>query len=167
MDSVKSFEGQLDACIAGMGHDVVDCAAFEAQMSIAGSRFENLFSQKEKAQCRQISAQNHTPYSTHLATRWAGKEAFLKAWSHALAPSMTMPYTIDNFPWASIEILNDAIRRPSMYLNAEVVTRLHTSLGSTHPEFSSMTEHIHVSLSQDENAASAVVIIEMRRKKED
>lgn len=141
--------------IAGMGHDVVDCASFREQLELPGSRFDELFSAREKAQCRARSGQSHDDYASHLAARWAGKEAFLKAWSHALAPSVQMPYTIENFPWSSIEILNDSVHRPAIFLAQCVEEKLRETLGTS--------VHSHISMSHDGGIASAVVILETRR----
>lgn len=156
--------------IAGMGHDVVDCAEFREQLQLPGSRFEKLFSRREIAQCRMRAQQvgvhgmneqdaaaldinpQEIAYAQHLAARWAGKEAFLKAWSHALAPSTHMPYTIDNFPWSSIEIMQDSVHRPAVVVSDDVERTLADTLGSA--------PRIHISLSHDGGIASAVVIVE-------
>lgn len=144
------YDGQ--ARILGMGHDVVDCVEFREQLDLPGSRFDNLFSSREKAQCRARASESHDDYVNHLAARWAGKEAFLKAWSHALAPQAAMPYTVDNFPWALIEILSDAAHRPSIFLPPSVSEKLCETLG--------LCAKIHLSLSHDGGVASAVVILE-------
>ncbi|TCD54454.1 holo-ACP synthase [Alloscardovia theropitheci] len=138
--------------MAGMGHDVVDYLQFEEQLNLAGSRFERLFSRREIAQCHARSAESGDSYAQHLAARWAGKEAFLKAWSHALAPSCDMPYAIEYFPWESIEIMSDAVHRPSLIISDDVVKRVYDSVGND--------VRFHISLSHDGTVASAVVIIE-------
>ncbi|WP_257639452.1 holo-ACP synthase [Alloscardovia macacae] len=135
------------ASIAGMGHDVVDIPLFAQQLAVPGTRFEALFSAREKAQCR---ARESGEYAEHLAVRWAGKEAFLKAWSHALGSAET-PYTMDNFPWSHIEILSDYSHRPSLVLGREVEGKLAECIKNP---------RIHVSLSHDGRMASAVVILE-------
>ncbi|MFD0704772.1 holo-ACP synthase [Alloscardovia venturai] len=150
-DELSTGLGRL-SCIAGMGHDVVSISDFQQQLNLPGSRFENLFSSREKAQCRAHSGVSLEDYARHLAVRWAGKEAFLKAWSHALVPQTHMPYSMEAFPWNAIEILSDSVRRPSIFLSSDVMQRLTESLGQ------SVT--LHTSLSHDGNVASAVVLLE-------
>lgn len=65
--------------------------------------------------------------STHLAAKWAGKEAVLKAWCDALG-DMPNPYTIENFPWNGIEIVDDSRGRPCVALRPDVERKLRASL---------------------------------------
>ena len=64
--------------------------------------------------------------AVHLAARWAGKEAFLKAWCAAISrhakdgAEVAYPYTLDNFPWVRIEILDDSHGVPRVILSSEV-----------------------------------------------
>ncbi|WP_418969725.1 holo-ACP synthase [Alloscardovia omnicolens] len=148
------------AQIAGMGHDIVDCAEFAEQLAVTGTRFHQLFSAREATQCRARS-RDDADYAQHLAARWAGKEAFLKAWSHALSPHNAMPYTIENFPWISIEILHDAVHRPSVHLDDDVNTTLYNSLRSAGKLKQNDEIHWHISLSHDGGIASAVAIMEI------
>ena len=64
----------------GLGHDVVDVPAFAKQLNEPGTRMRNLFSMREIWQTAQRSQLKHDDEAVHLAARWAGKEAFLKAW---------------------------------------------------------------------------------------
>ena len=63
----------------GLGHDVVDVPAFAKQLNEPGTRMRNLFSMREIWQTAQRSQLKHDDEAVHLAARWAGKEAFLKA----------------------------------------------------------------------------------------
>ena len=63
----------------GLGHDVVDVPAFTKQLNEPGTRMRNLFSMREIWQTAQRSQLKHDDEAVHLAARWAGKEAFLKA----------------------------------------------------------------------------------------
>ena len=74
-----------------------------------------LFSARELRQAAQRAKAKNDGETVHLAVRWAGKEAFLKAWCEALAfvaerdaATPARPYTIDAFPWPDIEILDDS-----------------------------------------------------------
>ena len=63
----------------GLGHDVVDVPAFAKQLNEPGTRMRSLFSMREIWQTAQRSQLKHDDEAVHLAARWAGKEAFLKA----------------------------------------------------------------------------------------
>lgn len=141
--------------ILGLGHDVVDVATFAGQLAEPGSRMRALFSPRELRQASLRAQAKHDEESTHLAARWAGKEAVLKAWCEALGDAPN-PYTLDDFPWQGIEILDDSRGRPHVALRADVESRLAESLGSRLTGESIW----HVSLSHDGPVASAVVLLE-------
>ena len=69
----------------GLGHDVVDVPAFAEQLGEPGSRMRNLFSMRELWQTAQRVQVKRDGEAVHLAARWAGKEAFLKAWCEAIS----------------------------------------------------------------------------------
>ena len=69
----------------GLGHDVVDVPAFAEQLGESGSRMRNLFSTRELWQITQRARVKRDGEAVHLAARWAGKEAFLKAWCEAIS----------------------------------------------------------------------------------
>ena len=118
--------------IIGVGHDVVEVSSFAAQLAEPGTRMLALFSVRERRQCAARAQAKHDAQSTHLAARWAGKEAVLKAWCDALG-ERPAPYTVDTFPWARIEILDDSQGRPHVMLAPDVRDRLAQSLGLTGP----------------------------------
>ena len=110
----------------GLGHDVVDVPAFAEQLGEPGSRMRNLFSARELWQTAQRARVKRDGEAVHLAARWAGKEAFLKAWCEAIScranadGDIAYPYTLDDFPWARIEILDDSHGVPHVMLAPEV-----------------------------------------------
>ncbi|MCI1673033.1 MAG: 4'-phosphopantetheinyl transferase superfamily protein [Bifidobacterium tibiigranuli] len=114
--------------LIAIGHDVVDVAAFASQLAEPGSRMRELFSVRELRQCAMRAQIKHDSESAHLAARWAGKEAVLKAWCEALG-DVPNPYTLDDFPWAGVEILDDSRSRPHVVLRADVEATLRESLG--------------------------------------
>ena len=87
----------------GLGHDVVDVAAFAEQLAEPGSRMRALFSVREVRQASDRARQKNDGEAVHLAAKWAGKEAFLKAWCDYLGDA-PYPFTLDNFPWPEIVI---------------------------------------------------------------
>lgn len=114
--------------IAGLGHDVVNVAQFAEQMR-EGNGWRALFSVRELRQCSLRSDTKHDDEALHVAARWAGKEAVIKAWCEALAIGDTAyPYTLDNMPWAGIEILDDSHGCPRVELAQEVQNKLYESV---------------------------------------
>lgn len=118
--------------IAGLGHDVVNVAQFAEQMR-EGNGWRALFSVRELRQCSLRSDAKHDDEALHIAARWAGKEAVIKAWCEALMNCNTgypteYPYTLDNMPWAGIEILDDSHGCPRVELAQEVQNKLYESV---------------------------------------
>ncbi|PLS29608.1 holo-ACP synthase [Bifidobacterium parmae] len=163
--------------VLGLGHDVVDVAAFAEQLALPGSRMRTLFSVRETRQAAARAAAKYDGEAVHLAAKWAGKEAVLKAWCEAVGEG-ALPYTLDDFPWSGVEILDDAHGRPHVALRDDVARELRESLPS--PRLRSplprdpSTEPIgggpaappspaprwHVSLTHDAGIASAVTLLE-------
>ena len=114
--------------IAGLGHDVVNVAQFAEQMRESDG-WRKLFSVRELRQCSLRSDTKHDDEALHIAVRWAGKEAVIKAWCEALAGCNTdYPYTLDNMPWPEIEILDDSHGCPRVELAQEVQNKLYESV---------------------------------------
>ena len=171
----------------GLGHDVVDVAAFAEQLSESGSRMRSLFSVREVRQAADRARLKNDDEAVHLAAKWAGKEAFLKAWCDYLG-NAPYPFTLDNFPWPEIEILDDSRGVPHVSLGKGAASVFQTdyansaagarySPASDNGPYTVMQErrnarsaqrstsgagsmpHIHISLSHDGPIASAVVTI--------
>ncbi|KAB8288261.1 4'-phosphopantetheinyl transferase [Bifidobacterium ramosum] len=149
----------------GLGHDVVDVAAFTAQLAEPGTRMRGLFSVRELRQASARAMRKHDGEAVHLAAKWAGKEAVLKAWCEALATVADdgaaagvreLPYTLDDFPWSRIEILDDAHGVPHVVLAADVEAALRRGF----PVDRWPAVRWHVSLSHDGPVASAVVVLD-------
>ncbi|MDK6861477.1 4'-phosphopantetheinyl transferase superfamily protein [Gardnerella vaginalis] len=114
--------------IAGIGCDVVNVADFAQQMHDSNG-WRSLFSTRELRQCAMRAHLKNDAEAIHIAARWAGKEAVIKAWCEALSSlGLQYPYTLDNTPWASIEILDDSHGCPSVRLSEDVNQKLLESL---------------------------------------
>ncbi len=171
--------------IAGLGHDIVSVAQFAQQMQDSNG-WRALFSVRELRQCDLRAQAKNDEKALHIAVRWAGKEAVIKAWSEALCTiNSPYPYTLDNMPWASIEILNDSHGCPRVILGSDVHSQLVKSLESVfaknpdvkNPDSSKRLDQVlenldnkirwHISLTHDglleDNSAfaSAVVMLEV------
>ena len=141
--------------ILGLGHDVVDVNDFASSCEqTPGMR--SLFSTRELRQCAARAKTKGDTEMVHFAVRWAGKEAVVKAWCEALGSS-PYPFTIEDFPWADVEILDDERSRPSVVFANQVNRMLLESL----PRLT-MQDRItwHISLSHDGAIASAVAMLE-------
>lgn len=136
----------------GLGHDVVDVAAFAEQLGQPGSHMRVLFSVREVRQAADRARQKNDGEAVHLAAKWAGKEAFLKAWCDFLG-SAPFPFTLDNFPWREIEILDDSRGVPHVSLSGDASPAFQTDYSGSIPD-------VHISLSHDGPVASAVVMIQ-------
>ena len=113
------------------------------------------------------------PYTTLFRSRseerrvgTEGKEAFLKAWCAAISrhakdgAEVAYPYTLDNFPWVRIEILDDSHGVPRVILSSEVQRKVQQSLGLPLDPVRQSYD-ISISISHDGPIASAVVMLEI------
>jgi holo-[acyl-carrier protein] synthase len=103
----------------GIGTDIVDICRFEKSGDTAFSAFlHKNFTQKELEYC--LSMENPAP---HLAARFAGKEAVIKA-LYSLG--------IVNVFYPSIEILNDDRGVPYVRINTDNAENLRIQLSLSH-----------------------------------
>ena len=140
--------------IAGIGTDIVDVLSFREQLTQPGSRFDRVFTARERRVAAARAASHAVPgvqgdAAPHLAARWAAKEAFVKAWSAGIygCPPVVGEETV----WASIEVVSDQWNRPAISLYGDVAGAVAQSLGPV---------VTHVSLSHDGAFATATVVIE-------
>lgn len=155
--------------VLGIGLDVVDVPGFASHLDEPGNGLRRLFSERELRQVRIRARLKGDTEVVHLAARWAAKEAVQKAWSAALG-ERSVPYTVDSFPWAQIEILSDGRGRPQVFLRDAPRAKLYNSLELTDPTRGGAptAESIpgqlvwHVSLSHDGTTAAAYVLLEYR-----
>lgn len=136
----------------GLGHDVVDVAAFAEQLGQPGSHMRALFSVREVRQAADRARQKNDGEAVHLAAKWAGKEAFLKAWCDFLGGA-PFPFTLDNFPWREIEILDDSRGVPHVSLSGDASPAFQT-------DYLGLIPDVRISLSHYGPVASAVVMIQ-------
>lgn len=140
--------------IVGLGFDLVDVDEFVRQISLPGTRFLENFTGYERRVCDERSAVSGSPGS-HLAARWAAKEAAVKAWSAALVGHAP---PLPELELREIEVRHDAWQRPYLELSgiSEIVAAsLREHYGDGEPVW-------HVSLSHDGSVAGAQVILEWR-----
>lgn len=128
--------------VAGVGIDLVHIPEFIAQLEEPGTRFLENFTAREIRACEARAAQTGQHFGHHLASRWAAKEAFLKAWSQSMYGA---PPVLEDADMREIHVESDAWGRtrivPTGAVAAAVGTRAHS-----------------VSLSHDGDTAVAVVV---------
>ncbi|MFZ0565868.1 MAG: holo-ACP synthase [Chlamydiales bacterium] len=118
----------------GIGTDIIEIGRIQKALDRHGDRFlEHLFTPKEQAYCRRFS--NPVP---HLAGRFAGKEAILKAIGTGLQR---------HIGWKEIEIINDANGKPEVYLS-----------GSLQPRFPDASFFLSISHCKEYATATAIFI---------
>ena len=132
--------------VRGVGMDIVDVDKFASLVAESGTSFEdNVFTSHELDAADRLHGSRR---DQHLASRFAVKEALVKAWFAALpggAPLLPQTET-----WAGIQVVNDEFGRPQVNLLEGVQEAFADSLGPV---------DLHVSLSHEPAFAAAVVII--------
>ena len=175
MAAMTAMDGQEPGDrIAGLGHDVVALDVFAEQLAEPDGGMRRLFSPRELRQSALRGRLKADGDAVHLAARWAGKEAVIKAWCEALVESCPLPYTVDNVPWARIEILDDARGVPHVVLADDDARALSEALRGVQRDVPVASDagaqpgegarwRWHISLSHDGPVASAVAILVVRR----
>jgi holo-[acyl-carrier protein] synthase len=123
--------------IRGTGIDIVEISRFERFVREGNSALlERLFTEAERAVCagRKKSAECY-------ATRFAAKEAFLKALGTGLR---------DGVSWREMEVVNDGLGKPELRLSGKAES-LFRELGLS---------NCFLSLSHDGGVAAAMVVLE-------
>ena len=131
--------------IFGIGSDIVEIKRIEELLNKFGSKFiERIFTKNEQEKALKLS----TPVS-HLAKRFAAKEAFVKALGTCIDQGIS---------WKDIEVINLASGKPELVLYGKARQLLEKKA----PDPALVA--VHLSLSDSKQYALAVVVIEIREK---
>jgi holo-[acyl-carrier protein] synthase len=123
--------------IVGIGTDVVSIDRIERTLARFGERFvKRVLTPQERARYDKTLAK-----ASHLAKRWAAKEAFSKA----IGTGIHAPFT-----WQSITVSRDPRGKPGIVPSAEMQRHL-AAMGVT---------SAHLSLTDDAGVAVAFVVLE-------
>ena len=123
--------------IQGIGTDVVSIPRIERVLARFGERFVNrILTPQERVRYDSTRAK-----ASHLAKRFAAKEAFSKAIGTGIHP----PFT-----WHAVSVSRDARGKPGLVPSVEMAAHL-ASLGVTTS---------HISLTDDAGVAVAFVVLE-------
>jgi len=133
--------------VLGTGIDVVDVAAFRAQLADPASGFADAtFTAAERRDAERPAGDP----AERLAARFAAKEALVKAWAGA---RVGRPPAVAAVDAREIEVRLDPWGRPSLHLHGAVRDALRELGGDDRPPVA------HVSLSHDGGVATAVVVL--------
>lgn len=133
--------------VLGTGIDVVDVAAFRAQLADPASGFvAATFTAAERRDAERPAGDP----AARLAARFAAKEALVKAWAGA---RVGRPPSLPAVDAREIEVVLDPWGRPSLHLHG-AVRRALLELGRD-----GAPPAAHVSLSHDGGVATAVVVL--------
>ncbi len=125
--------------IRGVGTDVVSIPRIEQALGRFGDRFvQRILTPEERERFERTGERVR---ASHLAKRFAAKEAFAKA----LGTGIRAP-----FRWHSVTVGRDAHGKPGLVPSPEMATHL-ASIGVTRS---------HVSLTDDAGVAIAFVVLE-------
>jgi holo-[acyl-carrier protein] synthase len=123
--------------IVGIGTDIVSIERIQGVLDRHGERFVNrVLTPEERARFHKTRAK-----ASHLAKRWAAKEAFSKA----IGTGIHAPFT-----WQSITVGRDSKGKPLVIPNGPMKAHLE-GLG---------VKKAHVSLTDDAGVAVAFVVLE-------
>jgi len=123
--------------IVGIGTDVVSIDRIEKTLERFGQRFVN----RVLTPAERVRYEKTATKASHLAKRWAAKEAFSKA----IGTGIHAPFT-----WQSITVGRDPRGKPGIVPSTEMERHL-AALGVTRS---------HISLTDDAGVAVAFVVLE-------
>ena len=122
--------------IFGLGTDIIKVDRFEKMVAKGRRYLKTIFTESEMNYC-----ESKTRKSEHYAARFAAKEAVLKA--------LGMGWR-DGFTFSEIEILNDKLGKPMVFLHGKVEDYFQKQ----------KLKQITISLSHSKENAIAVAILE-------
>jgi holo-[acyl-carrier protein] synthase len=130
--------------VRAVGIDLVDVDGFAAQLGAPGSSFlDRTFTAAERDAARGAAGD-----AQHLAARFAAKEAFVKAFSSAIAGQAPVLAEVD---WREVEVRTDPWGRPILALHGALAAAVTATLGPI---------TTHVSLTHEPTTAAAVVVLD-------
>jgi holo-[acyl-carrier protein] synthase len=132
--------------VIGLGLEVIEVAAFLAQLDTEGSRFTlEAFTAVEREQ----AGESDPTRAQRLAARFAAKLAFFQAVS---ASCVLDAAALSSADLSEVEVVKDIYGRPSLRVCGELAVLVQGGLGSDWAA--------HVSLTHDGPTAAAVVVLE-------
>ncbi|WP_051061078.1 holo-ACP synthase [Corynebacterium ulceribovis] len=140
--------------ILGVGVDLVDISTFEEQLAAPGTTFGAAFTTQERLTSK-LRAEVSGSIASHMAGRWAAKEAFVKAWSAALIGTPP-PLSVEDMVWPAVEVRADTWGRPLLHIHQPLASHVAESLMQ---HCAGSLPRMHLSMSHDGRFATATVVL--------
>ena len=149
VDEVRRALVRSGVEVAGIGLDVVDVDAFAEQLDVDGSTFLTAaFTAGERSDVVVAHAEGPRVDARRLASRFAAKEAFVKAWSNTRFGEVPQ---LPGWSASDIEVVVDAWGRSRLRLHGPVAVAVSEHFGDDWA--------LHLSCSHDGPLAAAVVVL--------
>ena len=130
--------------LLGLGNDIVSVKRIKNSYQRFGKRLENRI--YTTAEIKLIWERGSPCFKT-LSSRWAAKEAFVKALGTGFRKGIV---------WKDISVLNNLNGKPELVIRGKAKVFLNSILPSN------TTPVIHISISDEKDIVNAIVIIEAR-----
>ena len=130
--------------LLGLGNDIVSINRIKNSYMKFGKRFEERIYTNEE---RKLLWKRGSPCFKTLSSRWAGKEAFVKALGTGFKQGIF---------WKDISIINNSHGKPILDISGRAKNVLYSILPLNSKPF------LHISISDDVDIVHAVVVIEAR-----
>ena len=130
--------------LLGIGNDIVSIKRIKGAYQKFGKRFEERIYTIEE---RKLVWKRGTPCFKTLSSRWAAKEAFVKALGIGFSKGIF---------WRDISIINNSNGKPCLVISGCAKKYLQSILPLN------TSSYLHVSISDEEDFVNALVMIEAR-----
>ena len=130
--------------LLGLGNDVVSVKRIKNSYQRFGKRLENRI--YTTAEIKLIWERGSPCFKT-LSSRWAAKEAFVKALGTGFRKGIS---------WKDISVLNNSNGKPELVIRGQAKVCLNSMLTANKSPI------IHISISDEKEIVNAIVIIEAR-----
>ena len=130
--------------LLGLGNDIVSVKRIKNSYQRFGKRLENRI--YTTAEIKLIWERGSPCFKT-LSSRWAAKEAFVKALGTGFRKGIS---------WKDISVLNNSNGKPELVIRGQAKVCLNSMLTANKSPI------IHISISDEKEIVNAIVIIEAR-----
>ena len=130
--------------LLGLGNDIVSVKRIKNSYQKFGKRLENRI--YTTAEIKLIWERGSPCFKT-LSSRWAAKEAFVKALGTGFRKGIS---------WKDISVLNNSNGKPELVIRGQAKVCLNSMLTANKSPI------IHISISDEKEIVNAIVIIEAR-----
>ena len=130
--------------LLGLGNDIVSVKRIKNSYQRFGKRLENRIYTTAEI---QLIWERGSPCFKTLSSRWAAKEAFVKALGTGFRKGIS---------WKDISVLNNSNGKPELVIRGQAKVCLNSMITADKSPI------IHISISDEKEIVNAIVIIEAR-----